>query len=137
MFSRGFCLCLLLLYQVAISLLGSSGLHGVLGCHHEHHASTTVATSPACSGHQHSCCRHSHSHNHSAPTKPDPHNSQPPLTDDNCEICQFFARPAEAVIVYQCLSLTTVLSTVEIEVAKQSSVVFESVYEVRGPPGRA
>lgn len=137
MFSRGSILCLLLLYQVAISLLGSSGLHGVLGCHHEHQLSPAGAAPQASSGHRHSRCRHAHSHSHSAPTKPEQQDSQSPLTDDSCAICQFFTRPAEAVSVFQWSSLTAVLSSVEIEVAKQSSVVFESVYEVRGPPSLA
>ena len=59
MFSRWFILRVMLLFQVAISLLGNSGLHSSLGFHHEQMGTEGCSSSkPASKDTSRSCCRH-------------------------------------------------------------------------------
>ena len=134
MMSRRFIFGSLLLLQSAFSLLGNAGLHSALGCHHEHGATATCTAPQAATMHQHCGCIHSHRDNVAAPAGEEHQHSPAPLTDDDCAICQFFTRPAEATIAFQWTPWIVVDSEISIEVAEQPGVLFESVYEVRGPP---
>ena len=134
MISRRFILGFLLLLQTAFSLLGNAGLHGALGCHHEHGATSACTAPQTAASHHHRGCKHAHNHIHTTPDGQDHRHSHSPLTDDDCAICQFFTRPAETTVAFQWTPLVAVVTEISIEVAEQSGVVFESVYEVRGPP---
>ena len=56
------------------------------------------------------------------------------MTDDDCAICQFFTRPAEATLAFQWTPWIVVVTEISIEVVEQPEVLLESVYDVRGPP---
>ncbi len=134
MISRRFILGSLLLLHTAFSLLGNAGLHSALGCHHDHGPSASCTAPQASASHQHRGCKHAHSHSHTAPANQDQQHSPTPLTDDDCSICQFFTRPAEATVVFQWTPWIVLVREISIEVVEQPGVLFESVYEVRGPP---
>ena len=134
MLSRRFIFGSLLLLHTAFSLLGNAGLHSALGCHHDHGPAAACTVPQAPSSHQHRGCRHAHCHSHTTPAGEDHQHSHPPLTDDDCEICQFFTRPAETTITFQWTPWVAVVTEISIEVAEQPGILFESVYEVRGPP---
>ena len=134
MFSRWFILRVMLLFQVAISLLGNSGLHSALGCHHEHVGTEVCSASkPASKPTSRSCCCH-HSHQGTGSDERDPQHSRHPLTDDDCAICQFFTRPVEAAECFQWTPLVMAFTHHVDEVTEQARILFESFYEVRGPP---
>ena len=134
MFSRWFILRVMLLFQVAISLLGNSGLHSVLGCHHEHVATGVCSSSKPASKHtSHSCCCH-HSQTGTTSDERQPQHSHHPLTDDDCAICQFFTRPVEATQLFQWTPLVMVFTHPPVEGEEQAGFQFELFYEVRGPP---
>ena len=134
MMSRRFIFGSLLLLQTAFSLLGNAGLHSALGCHHDHGATASCTAPQSESSHQHCGCQHTHGHNHAAPAGEDHQHSPAPLTDDDCAICQFFTRPAETTVVFQWTPWIVVVSEISIEIADQPGFLFESVYQVRGPP---
>ena len=134
MFSRWFILRVMLLFQVAIALLGNGGLHSALGCHHVHVGTEVCSSSKPASKHTpRSCCRH-HSHQGTASDEREPQHSRHPLTDDDCAICQFFTRPVEAAECFQWTPLVIAFTHHDVEVAEQAGFLFELSYEVRGPP---
>ncbi len=134
MFSRWFILRVMLLFQVAISLLGNSGLHSALGCHHEHVGTEVCSSSKPASKHtSRSCCRH-HSQTGTTSDEREPRHSHHPLTDDDCAICQFCIRPVEAAEYYQWNPLVMAFTHHHVEAAQQAGFLFELFYEVRGPP---
>ena len=134
MMSRRFIFGSLLLLQTAFSLLGNAGLHSALGCHHDHGMAAACTAPQAATKHQHCGCQHSHSHDLAVPASEEHQNSPAPLTDDDCAICQFFTRPAEVTIAFQWTPWIAAVTEISIEVVEQPGVLFESVYEVRGPP---
>jgi hypothetical protein len=137
MFSRRFLFGSLLLLQAAFSLLGNAGVHTLLGCQHEHGPTATRSAPQATASHTHRGCNHVHCHSHTTPAGDPQNHSHPPLTDDDCAICQFFTRPVEAAVAFQWAPGFTVVSMTDVESTEQPGVPFESVYEVRGPPAAA
>ena len=132
MMSRRFIFGSLLLLQTAFSLLGNAGLHSALGCHHDHGATASCTAPQPATTHQH--CRCKHTHDQTTPADHEHQHSPPPLSDDDCAICQFFTRPAETTVVFQWMPWIIVVSEISFEIAEQPGVLIESVYEVRGPP---
>ena len=121
-------------FQAAISLLGNVGLHSALGCHHTHEAAKACTVTRTDSGHQHSRCKHTHCHRETTPACDGHKHSRHPLTDDNCEICQFFIRPMDAVPLFQWTPLVMAFTHHHVEGTEQAGSLFELFYEVRGPP---
>ena len=134
MTSRRLMFGFMLLLHAAFSLLGNAGTHSLLGCQHDHGSLVTDSPSESVP-HSHRGCHHAHCHSHHDPETPDsaPH-SLPPLTDDDCAICQFFICPVDAAVVFEWAPRMEDLTVVAVEIAFQPGIEFESVYEVRGPP---
>ncbi len=131
---------LVLLLHLAFSMLGSGGVHSVLGCRHEHadHNGCSVGKAEK---HRHKGCCHPHSHTHPHRQADPKSDEQPhrhgPLTDDGCAICQAFTRPAEVAVSFE-------LNAVELhcidEVAApvvRPLIITSTDYDVRGPPAVA
>lgn len=134
MISRRLFIGFMLLLHAAFSLLGNAGTHAVLGCQHDHQPTPPSAVTKSVP-HQHRGCQHAHCHSHNAPSTPDadPH-SLPPLTDDDCAVCQFFTSPIETEVAFQWTPWIEGIASTCVEVSWQRRIEFQSVYEVRGPP---
>ena len=134
MTSRRHIIAFMLLLHAAFSLLGNAGTHAVLGCRHDHRSeSASASTKPV--SHAHSGCHHAHCHSHNTPATPDSDpDSRPPLTDEECAVCQFFTRPVETTVVFQWTPWIAGIASNWVEVSWQLGVEFQAVYEVRGPP---
>lgn len=134
MFLRRLLFGSMLLLHAAIALLGNAGLHSALGCHHDHGAGQQCSHSRTPTKHSRCHCKH---HQVAGPVAPAPEQHAPltpPLSDDDCAICQFFARPVEAAAEFQWTLGFELVVTASVEVTQQSGTLWTSVYEVRGPP---
>ena len=141
---------LLVSYQAAFGLMGSAGLHAVMGVHHgcyQHAASVGKGevSHPAplkqCHGH---CC-HRHPAPVKVPTKCDSHNStpgdkheSPPHDHDHCWLCDLWlsmfapvALPSEVAVV-----LLPVADALHGKCVVASPVLNAACF-IRGPPSFA
>lgn len=134
MFTRRLLFGSMLLLHAAIALLGNAGLHGALGCYHDHGGSQKCSHSHAAAKHSHCRCQHSQASGPSTPAHEQHPPIAPPLSDDDCAICQFFARPVEATVGFEWTIEFEWVAVATIEVALQPGMLTTSVYEVRGPP---
>jgi hypothetical protein len=129
MAGRRLILGLMLLLQVAFSLLGIAGTHIVLGCQHHHEAGQPCASHEHHT-HSHHGCKHAHRQTDPQPEEPAP----APLRDDDCAICQLFTRPVEVAVVFCWENVEVQAEALVTAPTVQLTSFFESGYEVRGPP---
>lgn len=124
----------MLLVQTAFSLLGNAGLHGALGCHHDHGGQQNCSHTHAPVKHSACRCRSADAPGQAAPVPGQQAPIAPPMSDDDCAICQFFARPVEASAEFQWTVGTEPIASVSVVIPRQPANVFTWPYEVRGPP---
>ena len=134
LFRRNYISGFVLLLQAALSLLGNSGVHAVLGCQHEHSAAGCCSTRKSDAKHHHKGCCHSHSHRHDHPQRDEHKPAHGPLTDDDCAICQAFTRPAEVAVAIYWTEIEGECTDFVADPVASCIVWYFTEYEVRGPP---
>lgn len=130
---------LLLAIFAGISLLGSAGLHQLLGAAHHGHShhlvqANEVTASQTATAHQHAECKHHHHRAETPATPAHQHGHPTPAHDHDCPVCDWFAQsffaelPASTLLVFEALEVRPL--ALEVVVTQR----LEGVPPVRGPP---